>query len=437
MFSIKIRSFIFSLLVIFFSCSCYDGIPRRGTLLFKSLDYNSRLTIKFAKNITKKMKVKFFRKISFTPIAYNVFGYDIAEYNHRLYILEKNMDNYVKNALLSEKIKFIKFNVETKFGSEESAINKKRNIKKGNLTWQERLFDLKRSVKFIKNNKIRFKKYGVVMVDTAPDFNHQDIKKVIKYYNGKPLYWLSKSLKSNKVFDEHGTFISCLATGYRYKKWSADSYILPIIVRFGLNIEDSYLSDIAIGLKYYLELEKKGIVEFKVVNMSFMSHNNLGILHDAMEAMSDKLFVVASGNRFADDSSIAVSDIYPASWRLENKLTVTGINKLGVLSEDSKADHNYVDIASPIEERSCIVSGKNKDYKVLVGTSISTAIVSWGANILFSAYPDLSIDQIRLSMIWGAKRNHNLTLMVDQGRVFNLYQSLEYARLFQYFSSQE
>jgi len=435
-YALKSRSFIFSFLVFFLFYFCQDSFKSKypifsDSFISQSLNYDARLTIKFAKDVTKKVKDDFFAKISFSPIVYDIFGYDIAEYNKESHIVGSDIKIVVDNILKGSNIKFIKYNIEARFYGLHNAVeNTQNNIIHNDIYKEDRFLKIRQAVNFIKQNKIKFKKQGIVVVDSAPDFTHPNLENRLKHHNNKPIHWLSRSLKSNKVVDIHGTSISCLASGYRYKKWFGDSYILPLIINFG----KSYLSDIAIGLKYFNKLEKDGIIKFSVVNMSFISNADLSILYDAIKSMNNKLFVVAAGNVFGEVrgilDSLDIINVYPAKWQLKNKITVGAMNSFGLVSNISLISKHFVDIIAPGENvESCIPLSNESLYEKIAGTSASTAIVSWVANMLFSMNSKLSVNEVKTALFLGAKKNKYLSNMVKEGRVLNVCNSLKYIRL--------
>jgi subtilisin family serine protease len=95
------------------------------------------------------------------------------------------------------------------------------------------------------------------------------------------------------------------------------------------------------------------------------------------------LFVCAAGNNNTD---ISTAPVYPASFKLDNLVSVTACNNTGKLAWYANFGKG-IDIAAPGVE--IVSTVPNNTYKSLNGTSMSAGFVSGAAALISSKYPIL------------------------------------------------
>ena len=98
---------------------------------------------------------------------------------------------------------------------------------------------------------------------------------------------------------------------------------------------------------------------------------------------SDMLFVAAAGNSGSNNNS---SPIYPASYQLDNLISVTFINPNGKLNTYANYGPTTVDLAAPGEDILSTVVGA---YATMTGSSMAAPHVSAVAAMLYSYSDDL------------------------------------------------
>lgn len=398
-----------------------------------------RINIKFCENATKKEKDAFFYQHNLKPIAYNIFGYDVAEWRDNPPKILKSPFPDIKYCLSQSKTAATQLLVreyEIEMNRLTKPISRKRSAPKKQesspavekiVPWLEQAIKAEEAHKFLKSKHIPLWTNGIVIADNGFNFGHPDIKSALKYdADGNPIFWANPKRKLSDFSGTHGTSVACLAAGYRDGKGidgiaAKNTYILPIFLKFDAN-DGSFASDLAIGLMHYKILETKGIVSFNVVNMSFRMGNS-AIVRATIEYLKDKLFVAAAGNIGYDGKSRNIDEekLYPASWNLPNIIAVAATDR----NDEFAAQTSYygpkrIDIAAPGEYvETCDGGG----YTVYSGTSFSAAFVSGTLSLLFSIDPFMDAEAAKYALLLGAVAKGNLMDKVRGGRRLNVYAS--------------
>lgn len=143
---------------------------------------------------------------------------------------------------------------------------------------------------------------------------------------------------------------------------------------------------------------------------------------DAAIRESNMLFVVAAGNGDRAGVGMNIDDVpvYPASFPYDNILSVAAVNYNGLLAPSSNYGAESVDIAAP---GSYILSTiPDEGYAFFSGTSMAAPMVTATAALLYSAYPELSLADVKAILLQTARPLDSLNGkvrsggMVDAGR---------------------
>lgn len=156
----------------------------------------------------------------------------------------------------------------------------------------------------------------------------------------------------------------------------------------------------------------------RVMNMSFGAYSYSEAEKQAIAGAPNILFVAAAGNERYDND---FHPLYPASYDLPNLISVASSNKSDRLSVFSNYGIQTVHVAAPGENILGTLPGN--DYDNLTGTSMSTALVSGLAALVFSKFPYASPDQVKARILRTADRSDAFQTILTQGRI-NAYRAL-------------
>ena len=157
-----------------------------------------------------------------------------------------------------------------------------------------------------------------------------------------------------------------------------------------------------------------------ICNLSLGTSNNDNALYQTI-ANSNMLFVVAAGN---DSQNTDQRASYPASYDLENLISVGNLNYDGTLHYSSNYGENTVDIAAP---GSYILSTTtNNGYSYMTGTSMSAPFVSGAAALVYSHYEDISLANVKEILLSSVAELEALDGAVASGGMLDLGSALNF-----------
>jgi thermitase len=140
-------------------------------------------------------------------------------------------------------------------------------------------------------------------------------------------------------------------------------------------------------------------------------------LYDAIAESRAKgiLFVAAAGNDSNDNDR---NPSYPASYALDNIVSVAATDNLDRVAKFSNYGQTRVHVAAPGVKIFSTVPERMGLYKTLSGTSMATPHVSGIAALLLSANPSQSYADLKRTLIATSDRTHSLSRKsVSGGRV--------------------
>ncbi|MEK8017857.1 MAG: S8 family serine peptidase, partial [Candidatus Parabeggiatoa sp.] len=238
------------------------------------------------------------------------------------------------------------------------------------------------------------------VIDSGVDGNHPDLKD-----NMVPGWNFIDNNADTSDNCGHGTQVAGIIAaagnngiGVTGVNWSAK--IMPLVVAEYKPKPNSYLpeclaSDDAIiaALNYAKE---QGV---KCINISLGGSSSYNPkLFDAIKANNQALIIAAAGNDFGEDNDLI--PYYPASYELDNILSVCATDRKDQLVPISNVGKKSVDLCAP--GSGIISTYPEQKYAESAGTSFSTAYVSGAASLLWSAFPNLSPIEIKKHLIASA-----------------------------------
>jgi len=152
-------------------------------------------------------------------------------------------------------------------------------------------------------------------------------------------------------------------------------------------------------------------IDFAVANGAKVLNNSWGggpfqqALQDAIVGARDSgvLFVAAAGNGgfdgIGDNNDNTPS--YPASYAVENVLSVAAVNSADQLASFSNFGQNSVHLGAPGVSIYSSTTGADNEYQYLSGTSMATPHVSGVAALIYSHFPGITSGEVKQRILAG------------------------------------
>lgn len=195
-------------------------------------------------------------------------------------------------------------------------------------------------------------------------------------------------LASPKDNDDHGTHIAGIIAANANNKIgiagvasNINVKIMSLKIHGGANGKGTVANAIK-AIKYAT------MMGADICNMSWGSTSYSAALETAMQE-STMLFVTAAGNSGTNNDT---TPLYPASYNLDNQISVSFIDADGALSKDSNYGKQTVDIAAPGTN---IISTTVGSYGTMSGSSMAAPHVSAIAAMLYTYSDNLYASDVK------------------------------------------
>ncbi|HKI71302.1 MAG TPA: S8 family serine peptidase, partial [Verrucomicrobiae bacterium] len=162
----------------------------------------------------------------------------------------------------------------------------------------------------------------------------------------------------------------------------------------------------------------------KVINASWGSTSFTSqALHDAIDTLRQAgiIFVAAAGNSAQDNG---VNPIYPASYDLDNIISVAATTRDDDLAVFSNYGASTVDLGAPGEPIFSCWNGSDSDYRYFQGTSMAAPHVTGACALLMAHYPNDNYRQIINRILSNVDRLPSLAGKCISGGRLNLQRAL-------------
>lgn len=186
--------------------------------------------------------------------------------------------------------------------------------------------------------------------------------------------------------------------------------LMPLKVLSGTANNSGNIDSVIDAIHY---AEKKGV---KICNLSFNTTTYSEKLKNTLEN-SNMLFIVSAGNGNIFGKNVDKYVSYPASFHLDNIISVAATNDTGNLSPKSNYGKFTVDIAAPGEK--ILTTTVNNSYTFFSGTSFAAPYVTSIAAILYSLYPDATPQDIKHILLDTCPTSENLNEYIVNGKLLN------------------
>jgi len=251
----------------------------------------------------------------------------------------------------------------------------------------------------------------VAVIDTGIDANHTFLKdNIVKIKDGFGVDFSHKAKNLYKPVDTHGhgTHVSgIIKSVYPQVKIMALKYYDPSASG------NENLNSTIKALKYAVD-QNVDIINFSGGGLD-PSAEELRVLKEAEK--KGIIVVAAAGNEKTNIDS-KKPGYYPAAYGLENVISVTAYDQNLQLLASSNYGPKIVDIAAPGHR---IVSAlpDNKSGE-LTGTSQATAFVSGAIALIKAQYPNLTIQEIRKTLLESSKKTAMLAQKCKSAGILDL-----------------
>lgn len=296
-----------------------------------------------------------------------------------------------------------------------------------------------------------WKKYGekpgkrhaiVAMIDTGVDYSHEDLWNSVwvnadelpgdgKDNDGNgyidDMYGWNFYSGNNQVYvgseDNHGTHSAGTIAAGRNGKGivginDPEHVKIMILKSLGTATGIGSPDNVVKAIRY---AEANGAV---ICNLSFGTAKYSEELYQAMKN-SKMLFIVAAGNGDAQAQGYDIDKhpVYPASFDLDNVISVANLRLDGKLDPTSNYGQSSVDLAAPGNYILSTISGN--DYGYMSGTSMAAPMVTGAAAMLYSYYPTMQLKDIKEKLLSSVRKQDSLSGKTVSGGMLDISAAIQ------------
>lgn len=276
----------------------------------------------------------------------------------------------------------------------------------------------------------------IAVIDTGIDINHPDLKYriyknkkevpnngvdddsngYIDDVNGWDFYNYDNTVYDSPYIDDHGTHVAGTIAGQSNNAVGVAGVapkvkILPLKI-LGTSEGGGYVSDAVRAVEYATSM---GV---KISNNSWGGGSYSTALYEAIRD-SGSLFVAAAGN---DGYNNDYYYSYPASYNLDNILSVAAIGNRGELAYFSNYGSTTVDVAAP--GVSILSTMPDNSYAYLDGTSMASPHVTGVAALVYSNNTSYTPTEIKSKIINSTKELDSVKYLVASGGMVDAARAL-------------
>ncbi len=279
----------------------------------------------------------------------------------------------------------------------------------------------------------------IALIDTGIDYSHEDLTDALWVNTDEiagngidddrngyvdDVYGWNFYHNSNQVYtgseDDHGTHgagtIAAASNNNTGISGVVNSEHVKImsLKALGGSVGSGTTADIIRALQY---AETNGA---SICNLSLGSSFNDRALYQAI-AGSSMLFIVAAGN---DSANTDQAPCYPASYDLDNIISVANLNYDGTLHYSSNYGVSSVDLAAPGSYILSTTPGNG--YSYMTGTSMAAPMVTAAAAMLYSYHEDITLADVKEILLYSAQQMDALTGNISTGGMLDLGAAMSY-----------
>ncbi|MCB6610092.1 S8 family peptidase [[Clostridium] symbiosum] len=285
---------------------------------------------------------------------------------------------------------------------------------------------------------------AVAVIDTGIDYSHQDLAGSIWINEDEipgdgidndgngyidDVYGWNFYSNNNQVFtgsdDDHGTHsagtIAAARNGVGTIGICDPAYVKVMSIKaLGTPSGVGTADNVAKAIRY---AQDNGAV---ICNLSFGTNKYSEELYQTMKN-SGMLFVVAAGNGDSSGNGYNIDSlpVYPASFDLDNIISVANLRFDGKIDPASNFGVKSVDLAAPGSYILSTVTG-NK-YSYMSGTSMAAPMVTGAAAMLYSYDPGLSLTEIKGRILNSVHRLESLSGKTATGGMLDVSAALNFS----------